>query len=84
MSVYDELKSLVSEALEQYDAGMAVDLERRMTELAAQLDERALADEAATLFDRIIEAADDDGNVEAVEATEIVGWLARYREARGR
>jgi hypothetical protein len=32
--VYDALVALVDEALEQYDAGQAVDLERRYDELA--------------------------------------------------
>jgi hypothetical protein len=32
--VYDALVALIDEALEQYDAGQAVDLERRYDELA--------------------------------------------------
>lgn len=33
-ALYDDLEALIDVALDQYDAGMAVDVERQMTELA--------------------------------------------------
>jgi hypothetical protein len=61
-----------------------VDREMVFKMTAAIAAERALADEAADLFDRIAAAANDDGYVEAPEAIDIGAWLARYRKARQR